>query len=284
MGRARRIAISRGALVGLAGLGLILIGSFAAPIVTSANPLAINPALAARPPSVDHPFGLDQLGRDIFARVLYGGRLSLLVGAGSVAMALLIGIPVGLASGYLGGRTDLLVMRLVDVVMAFPSMLLALLVVAVLGPGLVDVLVAVGVASSPLFVRLTRASVLSVKHEEYVEAARVIGEGVPGVLVRHVLPNALPPLVIQATLRTGSAIITGASLSFLGLGVLPPTPEWGAMVAEGRTYITTAPYITIAPGVAIVLAILFLNLLGDGLNDLLSPRRSEGVASPKGTG
>jgi peptide/nickel transport system permease protein len=183
-----------------------------------------------------------------------------------------VGAPVGLLAGYAGGTVDLLIMRAIDVMMAFPSILLALLIVAVLGPGLANAMVAVGIAAIPLFARLMRASVLSVKEVEYVLAARALGQSAPWVLARHVTPNCVAPLVIQATLRVGTAILTAATLSFLGLGVQPPTPEWGAMVSEGRTYVTTAPHITIFPGLAIVVAVLGFNIVGDALNDRLNPR------------
>jgi peptide/nickel transport system permease protein len=216
--------------------------------------------------------GQDQVGRDILTRVMYGGRLSLLVGFIAVGIAIVIGAPLGLVAGYVGGAMDLLLMRVVDLMMAFPGILLAILVVAVLGPGIQNVMLAVGVSGVPLYLRLMRASTLSVRQAEYVEAARVLGQTTPRILLSHIAPNCLAPLVVQATLRVGTAILTAASLSFLGLGVQPPTPEWGSMISEGRTYITTAPHMTIFPGMTIMLAVLGFNMLGDALNDALNPR------------
>jgi peptide/nickel transport system permease protein len=258
--------------LGLALLLLLCAATLFAPWIAPYSSTAINPAQGSAGPSVAHPFGQDQVGRDIMTRVMYGGRLSLLVGFIAVGLALAVGVPVGLIAGYAGGAVDLVLMRVVDLMMAFPSILLAILVVAVLGPGLQNVMLAVGIAGVPLYARLMRASVLSVKEVEYVQAARALGQTAPSILLRHVAPNCIAPLIVQATLRVGTAILTAASLSFLGLGVQPPTPEWGAMVSEGRTYITTAPHITIFPGLAIVVAVLGFNILGDALNDALNPR------------
>lgn len=270
-GLVRLLAGNPGAVAGLAVLALLAAGAVAAPGLTPYSPTAIDLGGAAAPPSAAHWFGRDQVGRDILTRMLYGARLSLLVGFVAVGIGVAVGAPVGLMAGYLGGPADLLAMRLVDVMMAFPSILLALLVVTVLGPGLENAMVAVGVAAIPLFARLARASALSVKEMEYVAAARALGQSTSRIVARHVAPNCVAPLVVQATLRVGTAILTAASLSFLGLGVQPPSPEWGAMVSDGRTYITTAPHITIFPGLAIVLAVLGFNVLGDGLNDALNP-------------
>jgi ABC-type dipeptide/oligopeptide/nickel transport system permease subunit len=260
------------AAAGLVVLALLATCAVAAPVLAPYAPTDISLGGAGVPPSAHHWFGQDQIGRDILTRVIYGARLSLVVGLIAVGIALAVGAPVGLIAGYAGGALDLLVMRVIDVMMAFPSILLAILVVAVLGPGLENAMIAVGIAAIPLFARLMRASVLSVKEIEYVVAARALGQPAPWILMRHVAPNCMAPLVIQATLRVGTAILTAASLSFLGLGVQPPTPEWGAMVSEGRTYITTAPHITIFPGLAIVVTVLGFNILGDALNDRLNPR------------
>jgi len=271
-GLARALVGNPETVAGLAVVVLLAVCAVAAPLITPYPPTLINLGEAAAPPSASHWFGQDQIGRDILSRVLHGARLSLLVGLIAVGIAVAVGAPLGLLAGYLGGPADLLVMRMVDVMMAFPSILLALLVVTVLGPGLENAMIAVGIAAIPLFARLARASVLSVKEMEYVAAARALGQSPPWIVARHVAPNAVAPLVVQATLRIGTAILTAASLSFLGLGVQPPTPEWGAMVSEGRAYVTTAPHITIFPGLAIVLAVLGFNVLGDRLNDALNPR------------
>jgi peptide/nickel transport system permease protein len=258
--------------LGLAILLLLGLCAATAPLIAPHAPTEISLAGASAPPSARHWLGQDQVGRDILSRVIHGARLSLLVGFIAVGIALAVGAPVGLLAGYAGGLVDLLAMRVIDVMMAFPSILLALLVVAILGPGLENAMVAVGIAAIPLFARLMRASVLAVKEIDYVLAARALGQSTSWILVRHVAPNCVAPLVIQATLRVGTAILTAATLSFLGLGVQPPTPEWGAMVSEGRTYVTTAPHITIFPGLAIVVAVLGFNILGDALNDRLNPR------------
>jgi len=258
--------------LGVMVLGLLAACAVAAPLVAPHAPTEIDLAGAAAPPSARHWLGQDQVGRDILSRVIHGARVSLVVGLIAVAIALCVGGPVGLVAGYVGGTVDLLVMRVIDVMMAFPSILLAILVVAVLGPGLQHAMVAVGIAAIPLFARLMRASVLAVKEVDYVVAARALGQSASWIVMRHVTPNCVAPLVVQATLRIGTAILTAASLSFLGLGVQPPTPEWGAMVSEGRTYITTAPHITIFPGLAIVVTVVAFNILGDALNDWLNPR------------
>jgi peptide/nickel transport system permease protein len=268
----RRVLADRGAQAGLVLLVLLCGAALAAPWIAPYSPIGINPAQGSAGPSAAHPFGQDAVGRDILTRVMYGGRLSLLVGFIATGLALAVGVPIGLVAGYAGGLVDLLLMRAIDLMMAFPSILLAILVIAVLGPGLENVMLAVGVAGVSLYARLMRASVLSVKEVEYVQAAHALGQTTPRILLRHVAPNCIAPLFVQATLRVGTAILTAASLSFLGLGVQPPTAEWGAMVSEGRTYITTAPHITIFPGLAIVLAVLGFNILGDALNDALNPR------------
>jgi ABC-type dipeptide/oligopeptide/nickel transport system permease subunit len=269
--RARPLG-SPAAALGLAILLLLGLCAAVAPAIAPYPPTEISLADAAAPPSARHWFGQDQVGRDILSRVVHGARLSLLVGFIAVGIALLVGAPVGLVAGYAGGAVDLLVMRVIDVMMAFPSILLALLIVAILGPGLANVMVAVGIAAIPLFARLMRASVLAVREVDFVLAARALGQSTPRILAWHVAPSCIAPLVIQATLRVGTSILTAATLSFLGLGVQPPAPEWGAMVSEGRTYITTAPHVTIFPGLAIVMAVLGFNVVGDALNDRLNPR------------
>jgi ABC-type dipeptide/oligopeptide/nickel transport system permease subunit len=269
---ARRLLRNPRAVAGLIVLLVLGAAAISAPLLSTYSPLAINPGQASAAPSGAHWLGQDQIGRDLLARIMYGGRVSLVVGLIAVGLALLVGAPTGLVAGYFGGGADLILMRVIDLMMAFPSILLAILIVAVLGPGIENVMLAVGISSLPLYARLTRASTLSVREMEYVQAARCLGQSTPYILMRHILPNCLPPLVIQATLRVGTAILTAASLTFLGLGVQPPTPEWGAMISEGRSYITTAPHITIFPGLTIVLAVLGFNLLGDALNDVLNPR------------
>jgi ABC-type dipeptide/oligopeptide/nickel transport system permease subunit len=227
---------------------------------------------ALRPISVQYPLGTDHLGRDMLARLLYGGRLSLLIGGLAVGIGLMVGVPLGALSGFQGGVTDLLIQRLADVLLSFPGFLLALSLVSMLGVGLQNVIIAVGISAIPAFIRLVRGSVLSIREHVFVEAARALGQRPGIILVRHVLPNAMAPIIVQATLNLGSAILVAAGLGFLGLGVQPPTAEWGTMLGEGRQYIFRAPLLTLFPGLAIFLAVLGFNLLGDGLRDALDPR------------
>jgi ABC-type dipeptide/oligopeptide/nickel transport system permease subunit len=269
----QRFARHRAALLGLAVLVALVGASLAAPLLTRFDPERQSLAQALRPPSAEHPLGTDHLGRDLLARLLYGGRLSLLIGFLAVALGLAVGVPLGAISGFRGGFTDLAVQRVADVLLSFPGFLLALALVAMLGVGLQNVVVAVGVGAVPSFIRLVRASVLAIREQPYVEAARALGQRQAPIVFRHVLPNALAPVIVQATLNLGSAILVAAGLGFLGLGVQPPTAEWGAMLGEGRQYIFRAPALTTYPGLAIFLAVLGFNLFGDGLRDALDPRR-----------
>ncbi len=259
-------------LVGLAIL--VLIGAVAslAPWLVPYDPIKVNPVSALTPPGAAHPLGTDQYGRDILSRVMMGARLSLLTGLGAVALALASGLALGLVSGVVGGWTDLLFMRLVDIMMAFPSILMALVVVAVLGQGTVNVMVAVGASLVPTFVRLVRGDVLAVKENPYVEAARGLGCGQGRLAVRHVLPNILAPVIVLSTVAIAWSIILGASLSFLGLGPRPPTPEWGIDLSNGRNYLLRAWWIASAPGACIMLTVVAVNLVGDALRDELDPR------------
>jgi peptide/nickel transport system permease protein len=225
-----------------------------------------------RPISALHPLGTDHLGRDMLARLLYGGRLSLLIGFLAVGIGLGVGVPLGAVSGFQGGFTDLVIQRLADVLLSFPGFLLALSLVSILGIGLQNVIIAVGISAIPSFIRLVRGSVLSIREQAFVEAARALGQRSWIIILRHVLPNAMAPIIVQATLNLGTAILLAAGLGFLGLGVQPPTPEWGTMLGEGRQYIFRAPLLTVFPGLAIFLAVLGFNLLGDGLRDALDPR------------
>jgi peptide/nickel transport system permease protein len=223
-------------------------------------------------PSAKHLLGTDQLGRDILSRILYGSRLSLAVAAVGVVAGAVGGIPLGLTAGYYGGWWDSLVMRVMDVLLAFPGMLLAIGIIAILGPGLSNVMIAIAVFGVPQFARLVRGSTMQAKTQDYVQAAKAQGSGDARILFKHILPNVMAPIVVMSTLRTAQAILIASGLSFLGLGAVPPTPEWGAMLADGRSYIQTFPYIAAFPGLAIFITVLGLNLLGDGLNDMLDPR------------
>ncbi|MBI4635933.1 MAG: ABC transporter permease [Candidatus Rokubacteria bacterium] len=258
-----------GALVVLAFIGAV---AALAPVLTPYDPLRVDPMEALSPPSLEHPFGTDQYGRDILSRAMAGARLSLATGLGAVLLALAAGIVLGLLSGVLGGWTDLLFMRLVDIMMAFPSILMALVVVAVLGQGTVNVMVAVAVSLIPTFVRLVRGDVLSVKENIYVEAARALGCRQWRLAVRHVLPNVVAPVIVLSTVAIAWSIILGASLSFLGLGPRPPIPEWGIDLSNGRSYLLRAWWISSAPGFCIMLTVIAVNLVGDALRDELDPR------------
>lgn len=224
------------------------------------------------PPNPEHPLGCDELGRDLLSRIIYGARISLSIGLVSVGIGIVLGVPIGALSGYFGGLIDLLAQRVVDVMMAFPGILLAIMVVATLGPGLWNAMLAVGIASVPTYVRVVRGSVLEIREREFVEAARAQGAGHLAIIWRHILPNCLAPLIVLSTLQLASAILWAAGLGFLGLGGQPPTPEWGTMLGRARIYMRVAPHVTTFPGLAIMSAVLGFNLLGDGLRDALDPR------------
>lgn len=223
-------------------------------------------------PSMEHWCGTDEFGRDIFARLVHGSRVSLVVGLISVSISLFIGGALGAIAGYYGGRVDNVIMRIMDIFLAVPSILLAMTIVAALGTSLVNVMLAIGVSGVPGYARIVRASVMSIKDQEFVEASRAIGAKSPTTIFREILPNCLAPIIVQATLSVAGAILSTASLSFIGLGVQPPSPEWGAMLSGGRNYLRDALHLTLFPGLAIVITILALNLLGDGLRDALDPR------------
>lgn len=223
-------------------------------------------------PSLQHLCGTDNLGRDVFSRLLYGGRVSLTIGIISVGIGLLCGGLMGALAGYYGGKLDNTLMRLIDILMAIPSVILAISICAALGPGLVNTMIAVGVASIPNYARILRSSILSIKQQEYVEAARAIGASNARIISKHIVPNSLSGLIVQASMGVGRAIISAASMSFIGLGIAPPNPEWGAMLSAGRTYFRDYPHMVLFPGIAIFLAVLSMNLIGDGLRDALDPR------------
>lgn len=268
----RRLVRRRTALAGVAIVAFFLILGLFAPLLAPHDPLAIVTVKRLAPPGPGSPLGRDELGRDILSRIIHGARLSLLIGVVSVGIGLTLGVPWGMISGYKGGALDLFTQRAIDVLLSFPTILLALLVVTVIGPGLWNAMIAVGVASVPAYTRVVRGLVLSLREEDYVHAARAIGASDFRVLARHILPNALAPIVVLSTLYIGSAILSAAGLGFLGLGAQPPTPEWGAMLSRGRAYLRVAPHVAAFPGLAIFLSVLGYNLLGDGLRDALDPR------------
>jgi len=242
-----------------------------APLLSHFDPLGQNLAEQARSPSWTHPLGTDKLGRDILARLLFGARTSIAIGFVAVGVAITAGTAIGLIGGYAGGRTDAVLMGAMDVMLAFPSIILAIGITTVLGPSITNLMIAVGIVYIPQYARLARASVLAAKRLEYVEAARAIGAAVPEILVRHILPNVLAPLLVQATLGIATAELEAAGLSYLGLGARPPAPEWGAMLNDARDYWVGAPWALLGPGLAITALVLGFNLLGDGLRDALDP-------------
>ncbi len=268
----QRLMRDKLAIAGLAIMVIFILTALLAPLLTPYDPIVQSLIERRQTPSWQHPLGLDDLGRDILSRIVYGTRKSLQVGVVSVSLAILLGALIGAISGYLGGWADILVMRLMDIMLAFPSLLLAITIVTILGPGLLNMLYAIAIVSIPAYARIVRASVLGVKAQEYTVAARSLGASHRRILFRHVLPNCLTPLIVQGTLGIGTAILDAAGLSFLGLGAQPPMPEWGAMLGQGRFAVFSAPHIVVSPGIAIMLTVLGFNLLGDGLRDALDPR------------
>ncbi|HKF17605.1 MAG TPA: ABC transporter permease [Candidatus Dormibacteraeota bacterium] len=267
-----RLRTHPSAMVGISILALYVVASLLGPLLFRWNPIHQTLSDAFLAASAGHPLGTDDLGRDELVRLMFGARYTLVLGFAAVAIGLAIGVPVGAVSGYFGGWIDLLSQRLTDVVLAFPNILLALALVAVLGVGLTNVIIAIAITSIPIFIRLTRASALSIRELPYVEAARALGVPSAAILFRHVIPNSLAPVIVQASLQLGAAILLAAALGFLGLGVQAPTPEWGSMLGFSRNYIFSDPNLATFPGLAIFGAVLAFNLVGDGLRDALDPR------------
>jgi len=269
----RRLARRRMALVGLAVVLFFIAVALTAPLLAPYDPLATDWRAVRKPPSGLHVFGTDELGRDVLARLIWGARASLMAGLVSVSIAVTVAVPLGLVSGYLGGAIDGLVMRMVDAMLAIPFLILAIALAAFLGPSLTNAMIAIGVVQTPIFTRLTRGQVLAVKHEDYIEAARAVGNSHHRIMFRHILPNVLAPILVQATLAIAAAIIAEAALSFLGLGQQPPAPSWGSMLNTATHFLSQAPWMAVWPGLAIFSLVLSFNLLGDGLRDALDPRR-----------
>ncbi len=268
----RRLRRNPSAVAGFLILLVLVVAAIFAPYLTPYDPTRQRLSQVLQHPSLAHPLGTDQLGRDLLARILYGGRLTLFIGVFAVSVGVVIGVPLGVISGFYRGTVDMVIQRVMDLMLAFTSFLLALTLVSLLGVGLTNVIVAVGISTIPRFARLVRSSVLTIREISYVEASRALGAVDRRVLWRHVLPNAIAPVIVQATLSMGATILTAAGLGFLGLGVQPPTPEWGAMLGQGRNYIFSDPAVTTFPGLAIFLAVMGFNLLGDGLRDALDPQ------------
>ncbi len=268
----RRLLKRKGAVAGLVVIVLFILLALSAPLIAPYDPIATSWSLVRKPPSALHWFGTDDLGRDILVRVIYGARASLMAGAISVGIALGVGVPLGLLSGYRGGFIDALISRITDAMLACPFLILAIALSAFLGPSLGNAMIAIGISTTPIFIRLTRGLVMNVKVEDYVEAARAMGNPRWRIALFHILPNIMPALLVQATLSIAAAIIAEAALSFLGLGQQPPAPSWGSMLNAAQRFLTNAPWMAIWPGLAIFLVVLSFNLVGDGLRDALDPR------------
>jgi len=276
----RRLRKNKLAVVSMAWVVLIVTVALSADLwvpTTFADPLAINttPGASLQAPSAEHPFGTDRLGRDVLSRVIYGARISLAVGLIAVAISLVIGLTLGAISGYFGGLVDTLVMRSADVFFAFPYILFAIALVAVLGPSYQNVFIAIGILGWPAIARVFRSSILSVKQNEYVDAARAMGASHVRILFRHIMPNAIAPIIVYGTMSIGGAIMTEAALSFLGMGVQPPTPSWGLMLSDARALMFVAPWLVFWPGLAILTTVLAFVLMGDGLRDALDVKMKD---------
>jgi peptide/nickel transport system permease protein len=269
----RRLFRRKGAVVGLVVIASFIALAVLAPWIAPYDPVATSWSLVRKPPSALNWFGTDDLGRDIMSRVIYGARASLVAGAISVGIALLIGVPFGLLSGFRGGFIDALISRITDAMLACPFLILAIALAAFLGPSLGNAMIAIGISTTPIFVRLTRGQTMSVKVEDYIEAARAVGNPRWRIALFHILPNIMPALLVQATLSIAAAIIAEAALSFLGLGQQPPAPSWGSMLNAAQRFLTNAPWMALWPGLAIFLVVLSFNLVGDGLRDALDPRQ-----------
>jgi peptide/nickel transport system permease protein len=268
----RRLTRRRGAMAGLFIVLFFILVALFAPWIAPYDPLETSWSAVRKAPSLAYLFGTDEIGRDVLSRVIWGTRASLLAGVVSVSISLALGVPIGLLAGYAGGWTDGVISRFTDAMLACPFLILAIALAAFLGPSLTNAMIAIGITATPIFIRLTRAQVLAVKVEDYVEAARALGNPHLRIALRHILPNIVAPLIVQATLAIAAAVIAEASLSFLGLGQQPPAPSWGSMLNTAKNYIDQAPWMSIWPGLSIFLLVLSFNLLGDGLRDALDPR------------
>jgi peptide/nickel transport system permease protein len=268
----RRLVRRRGAMVGLAIIVFFVLLAILAPYIAPHDPLKTSWTAVRKAPSALYWFGTDEIGRDVLSRVIWGTRASLLAGVVSVCISLALGVPIGMLAGYVGGWVDALISRITDAMLACPFLILAIALAAFLGPSLTNAMIAIGITATPTFIRLTRAQVLAVKVEDYVEAARAIGNPHLRIALRHIFPNIVAPILVQATLAIAAAVIAEASLSFLGLGQQPPAPSWGSMLNTAKNYIDNAPWMAIWPGLCIFLLVLSFNLLGDGLRDALDPK------------
>jgi peptide/nickel transport system permease protein len=276
----RRLLRNKLALVGMAILGIVVLVAIFAPVLAKQSPdkngiFKTNLRATKLPPSSENLMGTDDLGRDMLSLIIYGSRISIRIGFFSVGFAIIIGVILGALSGYFGGAIDNIIMRLMDIMLAFPSILLALVIVALIGPGLLNAMVAVGIVSIPTYARITRASVISESLREYVQASRALGASTLRILIQHILPNVLSPIIVAASLGIATAILDAAGLGFLGLGAQPPTPEWGLLLSRNKSHIFTSPWMVFFPGISIMVLVLGFNLIGDGLRDALDPRLSQ---------
>jgi peptide/nickel transport system permease protein len=267
-----RFKKNKRAMVGLWMVLVFIVVAIFAPLIAPYDPIEQNMQIMLEKPSLKHPFGTDEFGRDLLSRIIYGAQISLAIGTVGVLIAVIFGVALGTIAGYFGGWIDNIIMRIMDIFMAFPSFLLALAIVSVLGPGMVNVMIAIGIFSIPNFSRIARSAVISIKSKEFIEATRAMGGTDTRIIMKHLIPNSISPIIVLSTMRIATAIITAAGLSFLGMGAQPPTPEWGAMLSTGREYLRVAPHVSTIPGLAIMFLVLGFNMLGDGLRDALDPK------------
>lgn len=268
----RRISKNPGAMVGLSLLCLLIIICFLSPYIMKYDYAQVDMMRRYATPSLEHPFGCDQVGRDIMSRIFFGARYTLGIGVGAVALALVIGVTIGAVAGYMGGKVDTILMRILDVIQSFPGLVLSIAVVTTLGAGVVNTIIAIGIAYASPFARLMRANIISIRGSEFIEAATTINCSTLRIVMKHLFPNAVSPLIVQISLQIANAGITASSMSFLGLGVQEPAPEWGAMIAAARNYLRQSPHMVLFPGLFIMITVLSLNLVGDALRDALDPK------------
>lgn len=273
----KRILRNKSFMLGGVVVAIFLILAFLPGLFTSFDPTGKDLPNRLLPPSGTNWLGTDDLGRDVFARIVYGARISLMIGLISVGIAMVIGSAIGLIAGYFGGKIGEVLMRGIDILLAFPSILLAILIVSILGSSLYNAMIAIGLVNVPIYARLLRSTTLQVRNQEFIEASHAMGASNTRIILRHILPNCMSPLIVQATLGIGAAILEAAGLSFLGLGAQPPTPEWGTMLSQGKDFIVTAPWTLTFPGIAITLVVVAFNLMGDGLRDLIDPRTAKKI-------
>jgi len=268
----KRFKRNKRAVIGLSVTTIFIIIAIFAPLLSPYDPFEYHMKEILHSPSLRHPFGTDQFGRDVLARIIYGSRISLMIGIVGVGISVIVGVTLGTIAGYFGGLIDNIMMRIMDILLAFPGFLLALAIISILGPNMLNVMIAIGIFSIPVFARIMRSSVISIKYKEFIEATKSLGGSHFLIIMKHIVPNCIAPIIVLSTMRIATSILTAAGLSFLGLGAQPPSPEWGAMLNEGREYIRSAPHLSTVPGLVIMIVVLGFNMLGDGLRDALDPQ------------